>query len=350
MANTFGVRGTLWRVASPYFTEETVRWIDATIPKDVYRFDRVDAVGGGRDWHARRTARSSATEWQAYFQQARHALAGPSDGLISVFPQLAASMSTVSRLQRDDRPIVSWFFNTTLDTEVRQRAARAVLSRIDRFVVHTTVEVEAYAAQLGLPEDRFTFVPLQYGAAVETEPPPISEPFVFATGSGYRDYETFFTAVEKLGYRTLVLAGPRALAGLTPPPNVEIIDSMPKEMIRRHVRHATVNVVPLRTVGLTAGLVTFVECLRHGRGIVSTARSGVEDYLIDEKTALLALPGNAESLATRIEALWTDPNLRQKLDANALAFGDANCTDEAAANSLVSVLDGVLHDQIQMAA
>lgn len=283
-------------------------------------------------------------------QQAHTALAHESDGLISVFPQLAAAMSIVSQVRRDDRPIVSWFFNTTLDTELRQRAARLVLSRIDRFVVHTTVEIEEYASQLGLPEDRFQFVPLQYGATIETESPGIDEPYVFTTGSGYRDYDTFFHAIEKLGYRTLVLAGPRALAGLTPPPNVEIIDSMSKEQIRRHVRHATVNVVPLRTVGLTAGLVTFVECLRHGRGVVSTARSGVEDYLIDGHNSLLALPGNAESLASRIEAVWTDPELRAKLDTNALAFGNAHCTDEAAARSLVEVLDGVTLNSERAAA
>lgn len=350
MFETLGERGTLWRVASPYFTEHTVRWIDATIPKDVYRFERVQAVGGGRDWHARRTAHSSLTEWKAYIEQAHHAVSGESDGLISVFPQLAASVSMMSQVRRDPRPIVAWFFNTTLDTELRQRGARLVLSRIDRFVVHTTVEVEEYASQLGLPAERFHFVPLQYGAEIETERPPIDEPYVFATGSGYRDYETFFTAMEKLGYPTLVLAGPRVLAGLTPPPNVTILDGMTKQQIRRHVRHAAVNVIPLRTVGLTAGLVTIVECLRHGRGVVSTARSGVEDYLFDGTNSLLALPGNADSLATRIEAMWSDPELRQKLDANALAFGNAHCTDEAAAEALIEVLDGVTMNSERAAA
>lgn len=350
MAENLGVRGTLWRVASPYFTEQTKRWIDESIPHDVYRFERVQAIGSGQDWHARRTANSSLTEWKAYLQQANDAFSKPSDGLIAVFPQLAASFGMVSRFRRDDRPIVSWFFNTTLDSEWRRRAAQMGLSRIDRFVVHSTVEIEAYASLLGLPEERFRYVPLQYGAKIESEAPEISEPYVFATGSGYRDYETFFIAMEKLGYRTLVLAGPRVLAGLTPPPNVEIIDSMSKEDIRRHVRHARVNVIPLSTAGVAAGLVTIVECLRHGRGVVSTARSGVEDYLTDGSNALLALPGNAESLAHRIEAVWTDDDLRQKLDANALAFGNAHCTDEAAAKALIEVLDGVMIDHEDVAA
>lgn len=341
MSESLASRGTLWRVASPYFLPNTQKWLDAEIPADVYRFERVQAVGGGQDWHARRQAHSTLSEWLAYYRQALNAVSEPSDGLISVFPQLAAALSTVSYARRDDRPIVSWFFNTNLHDERRRRIASLGLGRIDKFVVHSTIEIETYSSLLEIPEERFHFVPLQYGATIETEAPDRQEPYIFATGSGHRDYKTFFEAVEKLGYPTIVLAGPRALKGLTPPANVEIVDSMSKQQIRRHVRHARVNVVPLKTTGVTVGLVTIVECLRHGCGMVSTARSGIEDYLTDGYNSLLSLPGNAESLATRIEAYWTDDSLRHKLNANALAFAEQNCTDQAAANALVEVLDGV---------
>ena len=106
----------------------------------------------------------------------------------------------------------------------------------------------------------------------------------------------------------------------------------------------------MNTDGVAAGLVTIVECLRHGRGLVSTQRSGVEDYLTEGHTALLALPGNVDSLTSRIEAVWKDKDLSQKLDANALAFGNKHCTDEAAAQGLIAVLDGVLTGEDQVAA
>ncbi len=351
MANPLGTRGAHWRVASPYFTRDTVRWIDSSIPDDVYRFERVLSVlGDDRHWHSRRSATSSLSEWKGYMHQAHNTFAEPSDGVIGIFPQLAAALSITSRIRRDDRPIVSWFFNTPFDQEWRRRVGAVTLDRVDRFVVHSTWEIEYYSSLLGMDEDRFSFVPLQYGAKIETERPAISEPYVFATGSGQRDYRTFFEAVGKLGYKTLVLASPRALNGLVPPPNVQIIKEMPKDEIRRHVRHATVNVIPLRTEGAAAGLVTIVECLRHGRGIVSTTRAGIEDYLFEGKNALLALPGNAESLAHRIEAVWKDDELSARLDANALTFANANCTDEAAAAGLINVLDGVLRNQKQVAA
>lgn len=332
----------LWRVASPYFSETTDRWLDDFVSPDRYRFELVGRVGDAVPWHLKKNPRSTGGEWRDFAAQARLTMDETCDGMIGVFPQVTATLAARSRLRRDDRPIVSWFFNTNLESALRRLTARASLSRVNRFVVHSTIEVEAYSRMLKIPEDRFQFVHLQYGGAVETDPPSIDEPYIFATGSGFRDYGTFFDAVGRLGHRTLVLAGPRVLAGLDIPENVEIVDSMSRSDIRRHVRHARVNVVPMTTDGLTAGVVTLVETFRHGRGVVATRRSGLEDYLINDQNSLLASPRNADEMAECIDAYWNDDLLRSRIDAGALDFAERNCTDEAAAASLVGVLDDVL--------
>jgi glycosyltransferase involved in cell wall biosynthesis len=332
----------LWRVASPYFSEATVRWLDEFVPDDRHRFELVNRVGEAVPWHLKKSPRSSVAEWREFLDQARITMEQTCSGMIGVFPQVTATLAARSRLRRDDRPIVSWFFNTSFDSAFRRGTGRASLGRVNRFVVHTTIEIEAYAKALKLPEDRFRFVHLQYGDTIETEAPDVDEPYVFATGSGFRDYGTFFDAVSRLGYKTLVLAGPRVLQGLDIPPNVEIIESMSRSDIRRHVRHAAVNVVPMTTDGLTAGVVTLVETFRHGRGVVATRRSGLEDYLIHDKNSLLSSPRNAVEMAECIEAYWTDEVLRTRIDNGARTFADENCTDTAAAGSLVKVLDEVL--------
>ncbi len=332
----------LWRVASPYFSEATDRWLDDFVDPSAHRFELVGRVGEAIPWHLKKSPRSSGSEWRDFHQQARITMDADCSGMIGVFPQVTATLAARARLRRDDRPIVSWFFNTNLENAARRLTARASLSRVNRFVVHSTIEIEAYARMLKLPEDRFQFVHLQYGGDIETAPPDIDEPFVFATGSGFRDYGTFFEAVGSLGYRTLVLAGPRVLAGLEIPDNVTIVDSMSRSDIRRHVRHARVNVVPMTTDGLTAGVVTLVETFRHGRGVVATRRSGLEDYLIHDENSLLSSPRNAAEMAASIEAYWTDDVLRARIDNGAADFAERHCTDEAAAASLVSVLDDVL--------
>jgi glycosyltransferase involved in cell wall biosynthesis len=331
-----------WHVVSPYFETADDQWISHAVADDRHRFTLIPRLGADRNWH-QSTARAGVGEWLNRFRQAARAFAEPGAGVITVFPQLAAAAGGWKLVRRDDRPLVSWMFNTeAINAGVNRWAARPMLEQVDRFVVHSRAEVAHYANVLRMPAERFEYVPLQYGAAVETERPEgQTEPYVFATGTGYRDYETFFAAMNKLGYRTLVLASERALAGLTIPPSVEILDQISRPEIRRFVRHARVNVVPLRDGAVTAGLVTIVETFRHGRSLVVTDRPGLEDYCIEGETALFAGLFDAGSMAEAIDHMWSDADARRQLDAGATAFAEANCTDEVAARHLVRILDSV---------
>lgn len=331
-----------WAVASPYFETVGDQWISDSSESDRHSFRLIPSLGVDRNWH-QSSARAGLGEWANRVRQAKSAFDIEGCGVITVFPQLAAAAGFWKMAERSDRPLVAWLFNTEgLGGEFKRSLARIPLGRVDRFVVHSTAEISGYAELLRLPEDRFEYVPLQYGAEVESSKPDgQDEPYVFATGSGYRDYETFFAAVSKLGRRTLVLASDRALDGLTIPPNVEILDQISRPEIRRLVRHARVNVVPLNDQALTAGLVTIVETYRHGRSVVTTDRSGLEDYCIHGKNALCAGLFDPRSMAEAIEQMWSDHALRAELDANALQFAEDHCTDAAAARHLNRILDSL---------
>lgn len=338
-----------WTVAAPYFESSGDRWITDAVATDRHRFSLIPRVGDERNWH-QSSANAGMGEWANRARQSNRALKAPADGIITVFPQLAAAAGGLKLLRRDRRPLVAWMFNTEgLGRPGRRRGAKVALRQVDRFVVHSTAEIGVYSQTLGLPAERFTFVPLQYGADVEMAAPPEADrPYIFATGTGCRDYETFFAAVATLGYRTLVLASDRALDGLRIPANVEILEQITRPEIRRLVRHAAVNVVPLTDQGTTAGLVTIVETFRHGRSLVITRRPGLEDYCHDGENVLSADLGDPSSMAEAIDAMWSDRGLRQRLDASADAFGRANCTDDAAATHLTGILDG-LAGQMAMA-
>lgn len=331
-----------WVVVAPYFETTEDRWISDAVEGDRHRFTLIPRLGDDRNWH-QATARAGLQEWRDRIRQAGRAVRAPGDGLITAFPQLAAAVGWHQQLQRDRRPLVAWLFNTEgINEGMRRMVARVALRQVDRFVVHSTAEIAAYSKLLGLPAERFTYVPIQYGGDIETERPVgQDEPYVFTTGSAFRDYDTFFKAVEKLGYRTLVLSGERALAGLTVPSNVEILDQLPRPEIRRLVRHARVNVLPLKPQAATAGLVTVVEAFRHGRSLVATRHPGLEDYFLENETALCADLGDVAGLAEAIDQMWSDDTLRARLDQGATDFGLTHCTDEVAAQHLVRVLDEV---------
>ncbi len=332
-----------WVVASPYFESAEDRWISDAVDSDRHSFTLIPRSGDDRNWHQVRSPRAGLREWGHRMRQARWATMADSDGIITVFPQLAAATGALLAAGRRDRVLVSWFFNTeNLGSSKHRWIARRALNEVDRFVVHSTREIESYADLLGLPSERFVYVPLQFGATIETaQPDGQDEPYVFATGSGYRDYGTFFEAVAELGYRTVVLASDRVLEGLTVPGNVEILEQITRPEIRRLVRHARVNVVPLTDVGTTAGLVTIVETFRHGRALVITDRPGLEDYIFDGKNSLCPRLYDPRSMAEAIETMWTDDAYRAELDAAARRFAEDNCTDEAAGRSLIRILDSL---------
>ncbi len=327
-----------WAVAAPFMDSSDGRWLSEFVTDDRFSFVKVPRPGIETNWHQRSWRISGPREWLDYMLQAHQALGTGADGVITVFPQLAATVAMQKRLQRKDLPVLAWFFNTDLQDGARLRSARRSLPAIDRFVVHSRREIDLYSRRLGLSADRFEFTHLQYGGSIAQDPVDEQQPFVFATGSGYRDYGTFFAAIDKLGYRTLVLPGMHSLNGLTVPGSVTVLPQLSKNEIHSLIRRARVNVVPLNLDGANGGLVTMVETFRHGRAVVSTWRPGVEDYVVPDVNALTHTFADPSSLADAIEAMWSDPALRDRLNNGAAAFADANCTDQAAAATLTRIL------------
>lgn len=334
-----------WGVSAPFIDAADSQWISDFAKPERHRFTMVPHNGGDADWHQKKSQSTGLAEWRGFASTATALLdtaVADRGGAITVFPQLAATAAMRKRVRRIDVPLVSWFFNTTFRRDAKSILARPALRAVDRFVVHSTNEIDAYASHLGIDPESFSFAHVQYGGAVQTDDEATEDPFIFATGSGFRDYGTFFEAVAKVGVKTKVVAGPRVLAGLTPPPNVEILEGIDRQGIHCLVRQATVNVLPMHNEGLTAGLITMAEAFRHGRSLVVTDRQGIDDYVKHDENALLVPLGDADAMAESIQAVLADTCLRERLNKGALAAGDRNHTDDAAGRRLVEVLDSVL--------
>ncbi len=333
-----------WSVVAPFLTAPDARWISDFVTDPSLSFTKVLQPGPQQSWHEKRSPKTDLSEWRRYCQVGSEALNSAESsggGVVTVFPQLAAATGLQKRRRGMDVPIVSWFFNTDVSSGPSRMLAKWSLRAVDRFVVHSTDEIAHYAEELDFSPALFSYVPLQFGGQVQTHAEDNDDPFVFATGSGFRDYGTMFEAVEALGYPTKVLAGDRVLSGLTIPKNVTILEQMSKADIHRHVRQARVNVVPMNTHGVTAGLVTIVEAFAHDRGLVITERGGVNDYVRPGENSLGVAPGNASEMASAIEAMWTDEALRQRLGHCAGEFARTECSDEAAAAGLARILGEV---------
>jgi glycosyltransferase involved in cell wall biosynthesis len=314
-------------------------WLTPHLSGGRHRFTIVEPPSAHRSWHQRSSKNSGGHEWNRFSRQAVSGLRAAGDGYITTFPQLPALVAQAQRLRRTPRPIVAGFFDTNVGVGFRKMVQSTAYKKVDRFIVHTTAQQTYYAEQFGLDLEKFEFIHLQVDyQEIPTDPIDEVEPFVFATGSGYRDYGTFFEAMKRLGYPARVVAGPRILAGLTVPKNVHVLD-LPRGEIRRQMRKARVNVMPVTFEGIVAGTVTLAETLRVGRALVTTDRAGVSDYVTHENRGLLHKGLDVASLCEQIDRLWTDRLLGQTLDQQAAQFAQDHLTDAAAGRALLKVLD-----------
>lgn len=221
----------------------------------------------------------------------------------------------------------------------KQVFARYVLGKIDRFVVHSRRECETVSRWLKIPESRFAFIPLQRAAIPIVEREQIDDPFILSMGSANRDYRTFFDAVEKLGIRTIIVAGQHSIRGLAIPSNVELQSALTPLQCHRLAQQARVNVVPLVDHVTAAGQVTIVEAMRMYRPVIATRCPGSEDYIDHRKTGILVQPYAVDELANEINQLWHDKPLRDSLAAEAGRYAEEHFSDEVAGINLGSILD-----------
>ncbi len=334
-----------WQVAAPFFTMSNVdkaQWLDDFVPVGRHSFTKIPRPDNlaHSSWHNRISRNTSLLEWFEFWEQTKEAWQRKNEGFITVFPQLATTVGLRKRLFSKDIPVIAWCFNMgSLYSGAKQLVANFALQDIDRFIVHSRKECETVSAWLKLPQSKFRFIPLQRAPISVVKSEDIDNPFILSMGSANRDYQTFFDAVEKLGLRTIVVAGQHSIKGLTVPSNVEIRSGLSPEQCHHLAQRARVNVVPLIDHATGAGQVTIVEAMRMSRPLIATRCVGSEDYINHGTTGLFVRPYSVNDLVTTIGQLWSDETLRASLARNAGQYAEENFSDEAAGIKLGKILD-----------
>lgn len=325
-----------WHVLTPFLQTRDQTWLT-----DKVQGHQFNIIPAGYQ-HDRLRARASRHDWLDYFghtargwrEMERH------DGMITSFPQLAGTCGLLKKVTRHAGPVVAWNFNLgALYEGMQQRAGRFMLSAVDVFVVHSRHECRTYSQWLRLPESRFEFVPFGIGVAQSWLPEEREQPFVLAMGTANRDWGTFFAAVERLGYRTVVVAPLRNLEGLRIPPQVEVLTQLSLRQCHELCQRATVNVVPIENVQTASGQVTLVEAMMFGRATVATRCPGTEDMATDGVQTLLVPAADPQAMADAIEALWSDEALRQRIGRAALEHTWTELSEAAESRRMQQILD-----------
>jgi glycosyltransferase involved in cell wall biosynthesis len=336
-----------WNIVAPFIDNvegQNTDWLVPFVPNNNCQFTFTCRPSKELNWHERSTPITSQEEWLSLWQQSREAVRSAEGGIITVLPQLAALVGMQKALLRRRFPIVAWWFNTNFYTGYKRLLAKTALHSIDRFIVHNRVERKAYSEWLGVPIERFEFVSMQSPIHPITEFEDTEQPFIVSVGSAHRDYPLLFEAVHKLGFRTIVISGPRALQGLTVPSSVETPFGLQKPEIISLLQRARLVVLPMVEEGLVAGTVSIVEALGLGCPLIASNRQGVDDYIQEGQTGLLVKPRALEPLTEAIDRLWHDDQLRDRLRKQSRQYAIQHLTDEAAGASLGRILNQVTEE------
>ena len=305
-------RVTDWFIAAPFIRSSSDGWLTDFVPAPkgnfypvpaTYSHDRSRAVTGLREWTD--YFGHGATTWRA----ARNARTR--SGILTCFPQLPLAVGLRKRMSRHKLPLIAWTFNLgALPRGVKRRLAMAGLAAVDQFIVHSRAEIAACSEWLELPADRFEFVPLQRGLLSVTVPEDRAHPFLLSMGSAHRDYRLLFSVLSELGYPSVVVAAPHAVAGLAVPENVELRSGLSIEQCHELIQRARLNVIPVANQKTASGQVTLIDAMMYARATIATACPASVDYVVHGKDGWLVNVGDHDDMKASIQQLWEDKALR----------------------------------------
>ena len=253
--------------------------------------------------------------------------------VVSHGPRLALYSECFARPSASQALHLVFSFNfTDLPTGARRSLLRRYLKRVDRFVVASAIERALYSEYFELEVDRIDL--LLWGVQ-----PPVQEltkaarfsdePYICAIGSQARDYDTLMEAMRRIPFIKLILvATPDSLPQGLVPANVKVLTNIPLADAMNVLAHSMFMVLPLRDSTVPCGHVTVVSAMHMGKAILSTDSTGLRDYLIDGSNAEFFSAKNPKQLADKIERLFHQPLLCQRLGTFASTFAKQHCSED----------------------
>lgn len=331
--------GVLWNFAG----DGNDQWLDDIVEPGHHRFVKIPTRRPESNWHERTSPRTSLNRWL----RSGAGQLGDSDvdGVITVFPPLAVTTGLRNRLRRRRLKHVAWAFNLGHHPRGWKRLASSVaLANVDRIIVHSSGEVAIVRDLFGLDQHQVEFVPLQGPDRPVLAGEDTEQPFIVAIGSANRDYRTLIEALRITGLPAKIVASPRLIEEISPPPRVEVLTRLTPDDCLRLAQQARICVTPLADPSIASGQVTIIDALTMGRPVVTTRSIGTVDYIADGSTGLLVAPGDAEGMAKALQKLWDDDAKRRRLAEAGRQFARSTLSDPAIARRLVEVLDAVEKD------
>lgn len=217
----------------------------------------------------------------------------------------------------------------TIETRLDERASgvrwrlkvalqRLAFRQIDLVCVSARAEIQAYSERLGLPADRFRFVPWHTNV-LEPSMCRSHDGYIFSAGRTGRDWVTFSAAVQNVGCPVVVVCDGETMRRVAFPQHVKVEADVPYSGYRELLLGARLVVVALKERVYSSGQVVILEAMAVGKPVVATRVVGSADYIEDGVTGLLVPPNDPGELRSAILSLVDDEAFAECMSRKALA-------------------------------
>jgi len=211
---------------------------------------------------------------------------------------------------------------------------RLLLRRVDHHV-HLFRDLSGLRAVYGIGAEKSSFVTFKSNLAVAADVDVARDgEYVLCFGRSMRDFDTFFSAMERLPYPGAIVApdfdslrahGSRFTRKLSDiPNNVRVLDdenvgSGSKNAQLRVLGGARLVVLPILKSSIVAsGISVCLSAMRLGRCVIGSEGPGMLDIFSDE--VLTVPPEDPIALANMIQRAWNDDELRRRTAAAGLEY------------------------------
>jgi glycosyltransferase involved in cell wall biosynthesis len=210
---------------------------------------------------------------------------------------------------------------------------RFLLARADLYLNYFA-DVDGLVEVYGIPRERCVFVPFKPNLAEPDDlDPPGTGDYVLCFGRSLRDFDTFFTAIERIPLPAAIARpdrdelrrhGARFSRELDQlPANLRLLDDdgTAKSQIAM-LRRAKLVVLPiLKTSIVASGISTALNAMLFGRCVIGSAGPGISDIFKDE--LIVVPPEDPGALADAIDRAWRDDELRTRTAVTAQRYARA---------------------------
>lgn len=212
---------------------------------------------------------------------------------------------------------------------------------VDRFVVWSSRECEAFSQIFSLTREKFVFVP--YHSTLDSlNILPVEGDYVFSGGNFGRDYDTLIESVIGLPVKVYIASTrPELFSHISIPENVDVRGYSHEEYMKK-MAGCRVNVVSLDASLLhSGGQQTFLNSMWLGKPTIVNDPEGAIDYIRDGEDGLLVKAKDPVALREAIIWVLNNPEKAQEIGKKAMEKAKHYSTEEHF-KRIVSVVNEVL--------